>query len=213
LLFRGEREVLEFQTGLATSCARFGEFEIELQQPAMMALMTAALETAERGSSLTARAADSGRRSYDETVRLWQRNVNRGIDHWRGVGRLSAEKADAIRGLDPIDQVEVILELEENSQLFFSTYFDKSILYSVAAPGSSQHLSLLAFDVAEYQDRTVELIMNRCGWYRTVINDLPHFTFMGMEESELPGSGLIQMTAAYPDRDYAFWVPDITASR
>ena len=210
VLFRSESEVEEFQLSLDIARAKFGEHEIELQRPAMEALVSAAAQAGADGLSLTARAADAGRRSYQDTVSLWSRNVARGLEHWEESGRLDAEMAARIRGLSPRDQVDLVLEIESKDALYFGTFFDRSILYSVAAPGSSQHLTMLAFDVAEYSDEAIEGILRRWGWYRTVTNDLPHFTFLGSDESKLPALGLKKVGRAYGDRNYSFWVPNVT---
>lgn len=211
VLFTDAGQVEAFQSSLTVRSHTFGEHTVELQAEAMAALIEAADEIAERGGSITARAADSGRRSYEETLSLWHRNVTRGLEHWEQQGRLTAERAQAIRDLAPADQVAVILELEEAEQLYFSTWFDKTILYSVAAPGASQHLSLLAFDVAEYQDERVEQMLNRHGWYRTVVSDLPHFTYLGHEQEVLSGLGLKRLARSYDNINYHFWVPDLDA--
>ncbi|HXG65231.1 MAG TPA: hypothetical protein VNO70_08990 [Blastocatellia bacterium] len=208
-LFKNAGEVEAFQASLQVRSSTFGEHTIELQAEAMEALLAAAAEIGHQGGSVTARAADAGRRSYEETLSLWARNVTRGLEHWEQSGRLATERARAIRDLAPAEQVVAILEMEETEQLYCSTWFDKSILYSVAAPGASQHLSLLAFDVAEYQDGRVEEAFNRHGWYRTVISDLPHFTYLGHAQDALAGLGLKQVTRSYGDRAYRFWVPDL----
>lgn len=106
-----------------------------------------------------------------------------------------------------------ILELEETEQLFFGTFFDRSILYSVAAPGASQHLSMLAFDIAEHEDREVDPVLGRHGWRRTVPNDLPHFTYLGHGRDSLPGLGLQRIERTYGERLYEFWIPDLDRLR
>ena len=118
-----------------------------------------------------------------------------------------------IRQLAPVEQVSLILEIEAREQLFFGTFFDRSILYSVAAPGTSQHLSLLAFDVAEFQEARVEAVLARYGWFRTVPNDLPHFTYLGHSQERLPELGLVRTERQYQDGRYGFWVPDLERLR
>jgi hypothetical protein len=44
--------------------------------------------------------------------------------------------------------------------------------------------------------------MNKYGWFRTVRNDEPHFTFLGRDEGELESLGLKKV-------DGDFWVPDL----
>jgi hypothetical protein len=212
LIFKSEGEVARFQASLEASRARLGQYEIELQSAAMRELMAAAAEAAALGRSLTARDRDSGRRSFAQTLALWRRNVTRGLEHWVQMGRMAEEHARQIANLDPLEQVAAILELEENESLYFGTYFDKSILSSVAAPGSSQHLSMLAFDVAEYADEAIERALARHGWHRTVVGDLPHFTFLGYEESELAPLGLKKVSRDFRGRRYDFWVPDLSFS-
>jgi hypothetical protein len=182
---------------------------MELQAPAMEKLSAAAEELLSRGASLTPRAADSGRRSYEDTVSLWNRNVGRGLEHWREMGRVTIERAEQIKWLSPVEQVAVILEMEENEHIYFGTFFDRSILYSVAAPGASQHLSMLAFDAAEFQDELVERTLARFGWHRTVVYDFPHFTYLGHDDQALPALGLKQEFREYNQRSYRFWIPDL----
>ena len=209
IIFDSATQVEVFQSSLSLGQALFGDHEIQLQAVALAALTEAASEMADRAGSITARAADAGGRSYRDTVSLWTRNVTRGLDYWEGLERISRGRADSIRKLTPADQVAAILDLEETEQLFFGTFFDKSILYSVAAPGASQHLSMLAFDVAEYQDREIDEVLGRHGWHRTVANDLPHFTYLGRDRDSLPGLGLQLIERTYGERVYGFWTPDI----
>lgn len=213
IIFKGPAEVESFQSRLATSRALVGDYEFELQTPAMNALLRAVAETSASGGQITPRAMDSGARSYEDTVGLWLRNVTRGLERYQAEGRISTERAAAISELSPVEQVGVILEIEDAEQLYFGTFFDRSILYSVAAPGASQHLALLAFDVAEYQQPSVELTLARHGWFRTVVNDLPHFTFLGHDEGRLRALGLKLVTRDYGERSYSFWVPDLALLR
>ena len=209
IIFDDSEHVEAFQSSLSLGRAVFGDHEIELQAVALGALSAAALEMADRGGRISARAADAGGRSYMDTVRLWTRSVTRGLEHWEGLGRITRERAHSIRELTPVEQVAAILNLEETDHLFFGTFFDKSILYTVAAPGASQHLSMLAFDVAEHEDREVDRVFGRHGWYRTVPNDLPHFTYLGHNPDSLAGLGLQCVKRIYGERVYEFWTPDI----
>jgi len=213
IIFTDAAEVETFQSRLLVSRARIGDYEISLQAEAMAALIRAAAELNDHARQMTARAQDSGGRSYQDTLNLWNRNVTRGLEHWQTECRISAELADEVRRLAPLEQVSRILELEESERLYFGTFFDRSILYSVAAPGASQHLSLLAFDVAEYQDTEVERVLGKYGWFRTVPNDLPHFTYLGQSEDRLPGLNLVRCQRQYNDRGYSFWVPDLERLR
>lgn len=213
IVFDDSSEVEAFQSTLSIQYARIGDYEISLQAEAMGALTRAAAEMNDREGRIAARAADSGGRSYDDTVGLWLRNVTRGLERWTSDGRISLERAQQVRELTPVDQIALILEMEDQEQIFFGTFFDRSILYSVAAPGASQHLSLLAFDVEEYQNEEVEKTLNLHGWFRTVPNDLPHFTYLGHAEEFLPEMGLIRTEREYNQRRYGFWVPDLGSLR
>jgi hypothetical protein len=208
IIFDDPRDVTEFQALLPVDRAFFGDYEIELQAKALVALVAASDEMSGRASSITARAADSGSRSYEDTARLWNRNVTRGLQHWESLGRIDANTAASILKLSPTEQVAPILNLEEN-KLFFGTFFDRSILYSVAAPGASQHLSKLAFDVAEFENMEVKNALASHGWFRTVPSDLPHFTFLGCREDALGDMGLQRVERFSGTQVYDFWIPDL----
>ena len=64
---------------------------------------------------------------------------------------------------------------------------------------------MLALDVSEFENANVRRILADHGWFQTVASDLPHFTYLGVKESELPGLGLKKVTNAGRD----FWVPNI----
>ena len=209
IVFDDGAQVEAFQSSLSVGRAVLGAHEIELQDVALNALTAAASEMAKQGRTISARAADAGGRSYADTARLWTRNVTRGLEHGESRGRIIPQRSKSICELAPVEQVAAILEMEETEQLFFGTFFDRSILYSVAAPGSSQHLSMLAFDVAEYEDQEVDSVLARYGWYRTVPNDLPHFTYLGHHLNSLPAIGLQRVERSYGDRVYGFWTPDV----
>jgi hypothetical protein len=202
IVFESGRDVAEWQSGLATQAEQFGEYEIELQAPAMEALVAAREEARAAGLDITARDHDAARRSYDETVSLWLSRVEPALEHWRKRKRLADEECERIRALDPCAQIPEILALEKK-RIWFSTDFKKSILYSVAAPGTSQHLSMLAVDINEFDDRRVRAILARHGWFQTVVSDLPHFTFLGVDEEELPSLGLRRVARG----GHEYWVP------
>jgi hypothetical protein len=89
--------------------------------------------------------------------------------------------------------------------MYFAKDLSKSIIYSVAPPGTSQHLSMLALDITEHDDAAVREIMARNGWHQTVVSDLPHFTYLGVPESELPALGLKKVN----DGGRSYWLPSI----
>jgi hypothetical protein len=51
----------------------------------------------------------------------------------------------------------------------------------------------------------VREIFFRHGWFQTVLSDLPHFTFLGVREKELPALGLRRVEEC----GQTFWVPDL----
>jgi hypothetical protein len=204
VVFADEAEVSRWQSSVKRTRADFGGINVELQSPAMTALLAARDEAQQSKLDITPRGTDAARRTYTETVKLWQSRVNPGLTHWARDGRLTKEEAERIRALSPHDQIPEILRLEDEG-LYFSTDFSKSILYSVAAPGTSQHISMLAFDVKEYDNPAVRSILARHGWFQTVSSDMPHFTFLGVKEEELPSLGLKKTT----NGGRAFWIPDL----
>ena len=204
VVFRDAAEVDEFQSRLDIAEGEVGEFSLELQAVAMDALLAAIAEAADSDLSITPRGADSARRNYDDTIELWKTRVEPALEHWVNNGRLISEKADMIRSLAPFEQVPEVFALEEDG-IFFSKDLSKSIIYSVAPPGASQHLSLLAFDVSEFDDPAVRDILAKHYWYQTVVSDLPHFTYLGVRREELHGLGL----QLVENNGHEFWVPDV----
>ena len=204
IIFRDQAEVTAFQEGVSIGSVRFDDLVIELQNPAAEKLAQAKESAQSRGLTITPRGADSGRRSYDETVSLWLSRVEPALEHWTANGRLSNENAENIRRLSPFEQVPIVLSLEEQG-IYFAKDLSKTILYSVAPPGTSQHLSMLAFDVAEFNEPRVREILEEHFWFQTVPSDLPHFTFLGVPVEELPDLGLKAVTSS----ERIFWVPDL----
>lgn len=204
VVFTDEATVNNWQASVKTMRANIGGINVELQTPAMTALMEARTEAQKSKLDITPRDSDASRRSYAETVKLWQSRVNPGLTHWTNEGRLTEAEAARLRALSLNEQVPEILRLESQG-IYFSKDFSKSILYSVAAPGASQHLSMLAFDVKENEDPTVRSILARHGWFQTVSSDTPHFTFLGVTEDQLPSLGLKRVTSG----GRTFWIPQL----
>lgn len=204
-VFRSEQEVAEFQSRAGWRAANLDGATIELQPAALDALLAAREAAAREGLTISARCgAEAGRRFYDDTIRLWLSRVLPALVYWNERGALSREEAARILALDAHAQVPVVLELEARG-IFFSKDFSKTILQSVAAPGASQHLAMLAFDAAEFQTARVREILAAHGWFQTVRSDLPHFTFLGLCEKELPHCGLRPLE----EFGRCFWIPNI----
>jgi len=204
LIFTDEAQTRGWQDTLSTRTETFGGIEVTLQAPAMQTLLEARAEARRSGADITPRGMDAARRRYDETVALWQSRVEPALNHWVSEGGLSADTAERIRRMPLREQAAEVLRLEKQG-FYFSTDFSKSILYSVAAPGTSQHLSLLAFDIREHDNARVRELLARHGWFQTVVSDTPHFTFLGVAEDELPALGLKKVGSG----GRSFWVPDI----
>jgi hypothetical protein len=204
VVFRDESEVSAFQSGLQKSSENLGGVTIELQTAAMNALREAAAEAKGKNLSISPRNADSAARSYRQTVDNWKSRVDPGLVFWVGKGRISQVDANRIKALSPTEQIPEIFKLEEQG-IFFAQGNQKTIIYSVAPPGTSQHISMLALDVAQFDNPAVRQVLANHGWFQTVTSDLPHFTYLGVKESELSGLGLKKVSESGRD----FWVPNL----
>jgi hypothetical protein len=207
-IFDDENEVNAFQQHISSREDVLANQTVALQRFAMEQLLAARSEAAKKGLTISPAGEDSSRRTYAITVSLWESRLKPATEHWVAAKRLSQNDAQQLLALEPAQQVREVLRLESEG-LFFSKGFDKSILYSVAAPGTSQHLSMLALDVREYANSEVRDILAAHGWFQTVYSDLPHFTFLGRAESDLHSLGLVQRRNA----GYVFWVPDSRKTR
>jgi hypothetical protein len=205
-VFTNEEEVTSFQKAAGVAAATIGDAVLELQPAAMEALLKARAGALGEGLDISPRdGAEAARRNYADTVRLWNSRFLPALGHWTRVERLSEAEANRLRSLPIHQQVPAVLELEKEG-IFFSKDLSKSVLYSIAAPGTSQHIAMLAFDVNEFLEPRVREILSQHGWFQTVLSDLPHFTFLGLPEAELPQRGLKRV-----DVDgQAFWIPDVS---
>jgi len=204
-VFKNEADVLKFQNETKPAAAIIKGTRIELQPAAMQALQAAREEAQGLGLDITPRGgSEAARRSYNDTLRLWNSRFLPALTYWKGRGRLSDEQVARLKKAALGEQVREVLELEKKG-IFFSKDLSKSILYSVAAPGTSQHLSMLALDVSQYVDARVRRILAAHGWFQTVKSDQPHFTYLGVEEKDLPALGLRRVTV----NGQVFWIPNI----
>lgn len=204
VMFSNDSECSSWQSQLKISRESIGGFSLELQSSAMNSLKNAIAEAQSQGVTITPRGSDSARRSYGGTVELWASRVNPALTHWVGKGRIKQEDANRIKALSPTAQVPEVLKLEDQG-IYFSKDFSKSILQSVAAPGTSQHLSMLALDVSENDNSKVREILAKNNWYQTVVSDLPHFTYLGVTETDLPKLGLKKTS----NGGRIFWIPSL----
>ena len=202
-VFANEEEVSAFQGTVKSRTATIGGRTIELQSAAMDALEKARAAAAKRKLTITPRGATAAKRSYADTYRIWKSRFDPALKHWTARGKIKPEDAERAAKLETPDQVAQVIEWEKDS-IWFSTGFNRSIFSSVAAPGTSQHLSMLALDVAEFANKDVRTILNEHGWFQTIIDDTPHFTYLGLDEDELPKRGLI----ASEKDGFKFWIPN-----
>lgn len=207
-IFTNEEQVTKFQNDAGVASEFLDYDQIELQPEALKTLLKAREEAEKEGLKITPRdGAEAARRNYEDSVRLWKSRVEPALDYWQLEGRLSAEEVARLRTLPLLQQVAEVLVLEK-AGLYFSKDLSKSILYSIAAPGASQHIAMLAFDVNEFEDPRVREIMAKHGWFQTVISDLPHFTFLGLKEKDLPKNGLRSVEV----NGQIFWIPNVPGS-
>lgn len=204
-MFTSEDDVAKFQKEAGWAGAKIGDEVIELQPAAMTGLLKARAAARAENLDISPRdGAEGARRSYADTVRLWNSRFLPALDHWQALGKLSQADTDRLRALSVWQQVAAVLELEKDG-IWFSKDLSKSILYSIAAPGASQHIAMLAFDINEFCVARVREILATHGWFQTVLSDLPHFTYLGLAEDALTSRGLKRVDVA----SQQFWIPDV----
>lgn len=204
-VFTNEQQVTKFQDDAGWDVETIGFDDVELQPEAMKKLRKAREEAQKEGLDITPRdGAEAARRNYEDSVRLWASRFEPALDYWLGQGRLTQEQVERLRSLPLSQQVAEVLELEKTG-IYFSKDLSKSILYSIAAPGASQHIAMLAFDVNQFENPRIREIMAKHGWFQTVLSDLPHFTFLGLKEKDLPKHGLRSLEI----NGQMFWIPNV----
>ena len=206
-IFTHEDQVTQFQEQAGFVSEFMSYDHVELQPAALKQLLKAREEAQKEGLDITPRdGAEAARRNYEDSVRLWNSRFEPALEYWLGQGRLTAEEVERLKSLPLSQQVAEVLELEK-SGIYFSKDLSKSILYSIAAPGTSQHIAMLAFDVNEFENPRVREIMAKHGWFQTVLSDLPHFTFLGLKEKDLPKHGLRSVEV----NGQVFWIPNVAS--
>ncbi len=206
-MFTNEAQVERFQNEAGFKAEFMSYDDVELQPEAIKHLLKAREEAQKEGLDITPRdGAEAGRRNYEDSVRLWNSRFEPALEYWLGQGRLTTEQVERLKSLPLSQQVAEVLELEKEG-IYFSKDLSKSILYSIAAPGTSQHIAMLAFDVNEFENPRVREIMAKHGWFQTVLSDLPHFTFLGLKEKDLPKKGLRSVEV----NGQVFWIPNVSS--
>jgi hypothetical protein len=206
-VFTSDEQVVEFQDRAGYATERIGYDDVELQPEAMKQLLKAREEAQKENLDITPRdGAEAARRSFEDSLQLWDTRFLPALDYWQKQGRLTSEQVAHLKSLPLKNQIAEVLELEK-SGIYFSKDLSKSILYSIAAPGTSQHIAMLAFDVTEFDNPRIREILAKHGWFQTVLSDLPHFTFLGLKEKDLPKHGLKQVEVD----GQIFWIPNVVS--
>jgi hypothetical protein len=205
-IFTSETEVTKFQEEADYVTENIEGADVDLQKEAMKQLLKAREQALKEGLNITPRdGAEAARRSYEDSYQLWNTRFMPALDYWLQQGRLTEAQVARLKNLPLHQQIAEVLELERTG-IYFSKDLSKSILYSIAAPGTSQHIAMLAFDVNEFDNPRVREILAERGWFQTVLSDLPHFTFLGLKEKDLPKNGLKNVEVD----GQTFWIPNVT---
>jgi hypothetical protein len=204
-LFRSDDEVTAFQSRLAMGKVVVNGVQFQFQKAAAESLNAAVSDALIQGMRIRPLdGAIAGGRRYSDTVRLWNSRFHPALKYWVAHERISPDDAATASAMTVDQQIEKVIEWEA-SGMPFGTNLKGSIFASTAPPGSSQHLSLIAIDIAPPLTPSVIAVMNSHGWYQTVKGDRSHFTYLGLTEKELPGRGL----KAILFDGIMYWVPNI----
>lgn len=183
---------------------------VALQTAALRALMRADSAARRAGLRLSPRGGPTASlRTYRDTREFWDARVERGLERLCAGGVLTRTRADSLRALSGEAQVRAVLALEAEGHFFGGVSFDRSILHSVAAPGTSQHLFGYAIDIEQHADPAVRALLARFGFWQTVAEDTPHFTYLGITDvAGLTARGLRPEV----HRGRTYWLPDLPGS-
>lgn len=204
-VFDSETEVKAFQSLAEPYELTVGRVNVTLQRAAMDAFEDARAEAAKMRLSITPRGGSAAStRSYAKTVELWNSRFSPALRYWTTKGKIARDEADTAIKAPMREQVAMVFAWEAKG-FWFSKDLRKSILYSVAVPGASQHVFMLALDVSQFADARVRRILAKHGWFQTVKSDLPHFTYLGVSEADLPTLGLKREVIL----GQTFWIPDM----
>ena len=102
VVFRDAESVNAFQMRVGSAKAVIGGISIELQPAALEAVLAAESDARQKGLTITPRGTLAARRSYEQTVSLWTKRVEPGLDHWHTRGRISEADVIRIKGLSSL---------------------------------------------------------------------------------------------------------------
>ena len=204
-ILESEADVLAFQAIANPRYQQVGGVTVTLQEVALVAFLAARAAAAKEGVAISVRGGSTAStRDYAKTVALWESRFHPALLHWSARGRITKADADRARQMPMREQIATVFGWEER-KIWFSKDLSKSILYSVAAPGASQHNFMLALDIEQYGNARVRKIMGDHGWFQTVKSDLPHFTYLGRTRDELQSLGLKREVISGQE----FWIPNM----
>lgn len=204
-IFADEAMVSAFRSSIQIRQMTIGGVNLLLQKEAADALTKVLTEADQLGISIIPLDGSiAGGRTYYETSRIWNSRFDPGLEYWTRRGVILGQDALAVRSLKLDKQVGKVIEWESKGY-WFGTNRNGSIFSSTAPPGTSQHISLLALDIAPPLMPSKRALMNSSGWFQTVRGDPGHFTYMGLPESELPKRGL----KAVLSDGIIYWIPNL----
>ena len=204
-ILENEDEVQAFQAIADATYERVGGVIVTLQEVALVAFMAARNAAAKEGVAISPRGGSTAStRDYAKTLALWKSRFHPALRHWTARGRITKTEADRARQMQMREQIATVFAWEDR-KIWFSKDLSKSILYSVAAPGASQHNFMLAIDIEQYSNARVRKIMGDHGWFQTVKSDLPHFTYLGHARDQLESLGLKREVVSGQE----FWIPNM----
>lgn len=194
------QELSAFRRRVVFESRNIDGIQVSFQKPALDAFLDAREVAAARGLSIRPNGTNATLRDYETTVEIWQRNLQAGINVH---GAAAARRAELFSP-DIRLSIAVVLDLEMKG-LLLGSGGGKSILQVAAPPGTSQHVSGLAVDIAEYEDVRVREILAEHGFFQTIANDFPHFTYLGLKPDQLAAVGLAPRVI----EGHTFYVPEL----
>lgn len=205
LVYDNPDSLSALRRSLDLDSARVAGTMVVLQRPALSALRRAIHDAALLRKRITPRGGRTAALRDDQSAReFWLRRVALGLGRAVSAGALSQAASDSILHLGGVAQIAAVLRLEDRGMMF-GLDGRKSILHSAAPPGSSQHLVGYAFDLEEHADSIVRGVLEARGFWQTVAEDEPHFTYLGWPDSTaLEARGLVRKVAALR----RYWVPN-----
>lgn len=203
-VFEAPAQVRSYQKTLPLKRMKVGRYNVVLQTEALNAFSEAEKEAAQYKLRISPVGDIASLRSYEDTAYIWHKYLEKGLNFWVANHKVKPQEARRILALPPRAQLNAVLALEEKG-LYLHANHIHSIMNLAAPPGGSQHISGLAMDIEEHQNPKVREILNRHGFFQTVLHDSPHFIFLGRKAEELADLGLISVFS----NGRQYWIPDI----